>query len=56
MLVDLDVVIETGAALLPLGIDVGLGGDIEERGAVELLEQLPPDQARGRLGSLRDGG
>ncbi len=41
MLVDLDVVIETGAAFLPLGVGIGLDREIQERGAVQLLEQLP---------------
>ena len=56
MLVDLDVVIETGAAFLPLSVGIGLDREIQERGAVQFLEQLPPDRVRGRLGSLRDGG
>ena len=63
MLVDLDVVVETGAALLPLGVDVRLGREIEERGAVELLEQLPParskmagDAAIELVEELADGG
>ncbi len=40
MLVDLDVVIETGAAFLPCGVGIGLDGQGRERRALEILEQL----------------
>ncbi len=63
MLVDLDVIIETGAALLPRGVGIGFGGEILERGAVELLEQLPTarsemagDAAIELVEELTDGG
>ena len=38
MLRDLDVVIEAGLALLPLGVDVGLDWQRTERRTVELVE------------------
>ena len=39
MLLDLDVVIEPDPAFLPFGVDVGLGRQRLERGALQLLEQ-----------------
>ncbi len=42
MLLDLDVIIEADPAFLPFGVDVGLGGQGAEGGALQLLEQLSP--------------
>ena len=42
MLVDLDVIVETGTAGLPLGEDVGLARQGCEGGRVEIAEQLAP--------------
>ena len=43
--VDLDMVVEAGAAAPPLGILVGLGRQGQERGPLDLLEQVAPADA-----------
>jgi hypothetical protein len=42
MLVDRDVVIEPGAALLPFGVDMGCHRQRLQGGLVQLRKQLPP--------------
>ena len=42
MLGDLDMVIETGAALFPFGVREGLGGQWSEGRLIKRFEQLPP--------------
>ena len=41
MLCDLDMIVEPDAALLPFGEDIGLGRQGPQRGALDLLEQVP---------------
>ena len=45
MLVELDMIVEAGPALLPRGVDVGFGGQGLERRLVQHLEQRPPARA-----------
>ena len=52
MLGDLDVIVETDPAALPLGIFVGFGRQRQQRRAVERLEQLAPAAAPAAQGPL----